>query len=156
MKRLLICMTIFSLLIVPQFAFGGDVDDLKAANQKLIEAWRALDAEGISSSVSPGIVAYYPDAAFPAVAPMEVNQAENVEFMKALLGNLDYYDMTYYNPQFRVFGNTGMAWGHVTISSKQKEQPAHTQFLRFTLTWIKSDGKWLLVMTHYSTIPTGD
>ena len=156
MRRLLIFLAAIALLCVPQYAAGDDLADLKAANQKLIEAWRNLDAEGISSSVSPGIVAYYPDAAFPAVAPMEVSFAQNVEGMKRMFGNLDFYNMTYYNPQFRVFGNTGLAWGHVTISSKQKEQPANTQFLRFTLTWVKSDGKWLLAMTHYSAIPAGD
>ena len=156
MRRILISLSVMALLFVPQFAAADDLADLKAANQKLIEAWGTLDAEGISRSVSPGIVAYYPDAAFPAVAPMEVSFAQNVEGMKSMFGNLDYYTMTYYNPQFRVFGNTGLAWGHVTISSKPKGQPANTQFLRFTLTWIKSDGKWLLAMTHYSAIPTGD
>jgi len=157
MKRLLISMTILALLVVPQFACGGDVDDLKAANEKLIEAWRALDAEGITSLISPGIVAYLPGAAFPLVSQVEAyNEAGSVEYMKTILENLEYYNMTYYNPGYRVFGNTGMAWGHVTISNKEKGQPAHTQFLRYTLTWIKSDGKWLLAMSHYSPIPTGD
>ena len=156
MGRLIIVVTIVALLVVPQFALGSDLDDLKAANQKLVEAWGTLNAEGVIASVSPGIVAFYPDAAFPDVAPMEVNEAETAAMMKGLMESLDYYTMTYYNPQFRVFGNTGLAWGHVTISSKQKNQPANTQSLRFTLTWTKSGGKWLLAMTHYSAIPTGD
>lgn len=156
MRRLLAVMTILTLVMAPQFALGSDLDDLKAANQKLVEAWRNLDGEGVTSCVSPGIVAYYAGAAFPAVSPMEVNEAETVAWMNSIMENQDYINMTYYNPQFRVFGNTGLAWGHVTISSKQKEQPANTEFLRFTLTWTKTDGKWLLVMTHYSAIPTGD
>ena len=156
MRRILISLTVIALLFIPQFAAAGDVDDLKAANQKLVEAWANLNAEGIISLVSPGIVAYYPDAPFPDASPMERNDAEAVTWMKGLMDSLDYYNMTYYNPQFRVFGDTGLAWGHVTISSKQKEQPANTQVLRFTLTWTKSNGKWRLVMTHYSAIPLGD
>jgi ketosteroid isomerase-like protein len=148
--------TVIALLFIPQFAAGDDVADLKAANQKMFQAWRDLDAAGVIATVSPGIVAYYPDAAFPDAAPMEVNEAATAAMMKSIMESLDYYNMTPYNPQFRVFGNTGLAWGHVTISAKPKGQPAQTMNLRYTLTWTKSDGKWLLVMTHYSAIPTGD
>lgn len=156
MKRLLICVTVFTFLAVPQFALAEDVDDLKAANQKLFQGWSSLDAETVASTISQGAVAYSPDAAFPIVGPMESTQAERVEYMTMYLQNIEFINMFPYNIQARVFGNVGLVWGHVTISSKAKEQPQQTQYLRYTSTWLKSDGQWRLVMNHYSVIPAGD
>jgi ketosteroid isomerase-like protein len=156
MKRLLISMTILGLLIVPQFALGSDVDDLEAADQKLVQAWNSLDVETLASLISQGAVSYGPGDAFPIVAPMVSTHAERAESLKMYLENTEYIFMNPYNIQSRVFGNTGIVWGHVTVSGKAKGEPVQTSHLRYTSTWIKSDGKWLIVMNHYSAIPPGD
>ena len=156
MKRLLISMIVLALLVVPQLALGSDVDDVKAANQNLFQAWNSLDAETIASLISQGAVSYAPGDAFPIVGPMVSTQAERAEYLTMFLANTEYISMIPYNNQARVFGNTGIVWGHVTISGKTKGEPAQTQHLRYTSTWIKSDGKWLIVMNHYSAIPPGD
>ena len=156
MKRLLISLTVIVLLIAPQFAFGSDVDDLKAADQKLTQAWNSLDAETAASMFSQGAVAYSAEGAFPLVAPMASTQAERADYMKAYLENVEYISIYPYNPQYRVFGSTGIAWGYYSISSKEKGQPRRIQYIRYTSTWIKSDGKWLLLLSHESTIPQGD
>jgi protein TonB len=44
MKRLPISMTILALLVVPQFALGADIDDLKAAGEKMIQPNTSLSA----------------------------------------------------------------------------------------------------------------
>ena len=156
MKRLLISMTILALLFVPQFALGEDVDDLKAATEKFFQAWNTLDAETIASMISQGGVTYDAGAAFPGVGPMVSTQAERAEYIKMILENVEYIFMNPYNLQYRVFGNTGIVWGHLTISAKEKEQPRQTSYERYSATWIKSDGKWLLVISHESAIPQGD
>ena len=45
MKRLVLSITLLTLLVVPQVSLGGDVDDLKAAYEKAVQAWNNLDAE---------------------------------------------------------------------------------------------------------------
>lgn len=156
MRRLFVAMTIVALLVVPQFALSGEVDDLMAAHQKFMQAWNTLDAETIASLTSQGAVVYNPNAAFPLVGPRESTQAERAEYMKYFLQNTESMSITPYNVQYRVFGNTGIAYGHLTISSKQKGEQSHTAHIRYTSTWIKSDGKWLIVMYHDSAIPSDD
>jgi hypothetical protein len=156
MKRLLISMTILALLVVPQFASGGDVDDLKATVAKIIQAQDALDAEAVASIVYPGGVNYARDAAFPYVAPMENTQAVVTELLKMEFDSLEFISVNTYNMQYRVVGNTGIVWGHSSASYKIKGEPIKTTHQRGTSTWVKSDGKWHMIMNHVSAIPPGD
>ena len=39
MKRLLVSIAALALLVVPQFVLGSDLDDLKAAHEKIIKAY---------------------------------------------------------------------------------------------------------------------
>jgi hypothetical protein len=156
MKRLLISMTILALLVVPQFALCSDVDDLKAANQKMFEAYVSQDAETIGTLVYPGAVAYTDDAAFPFVVSIENAQSETTDLMNTVFSNYDYFVMTPYNMQYKVVGDTGIVWGHITIDTKPTGEPGQTNYLRHISTWIKSDGNWRWITFHNSTIPPGD
>ena len=155
MRRLLICISILSFIVAPKVILAADEDDLKAANLKLFHAWDSLDAETLASLISQGAVGYNPDAAFPIVGPMKSTQAERTEYLTTYLQNMERVFMNPYNIQGRVFGNTGILWGHVTVSVKQKGEPGQTWYLRYTSTWIKSDGQWHIIMNHYSAIPSG-
>jgi len=159
MKRLLISMTILALLIVPQFALGADVDDLKAANEKVIKGWNNFDAESIASTIYPGSVMFYADAPFPevgAMGPMKDTQAQLTQGLRMVFGNLEFISITPYNLQYRVVENTGVIWGYYTINSKPKGQPSTISYVRMTATWIKSEGKWFCLTTHMSAIPLGN
>jgi len=156
MKRLLISMTILALLVVPQFALGADLDDLKATFEKMFQAYVSQDAETIGTLVYPGAVVYTDDAAFPFVVSTENAQTETTNLMQTVFSNYDYYVMTPYNMQYKVVGNTGIVWGYVTINAKPKGEPGQTKYLRHTSTWIKSDGNWRWITFHNSTIPSGD
>lgn len=156
MKRLLISITALTLLIVPQFALGSDLDDLKAAYEKIIQAWNNFDADTIASMEYPGTVNYFCVYAFPDVAPMENTQERVAKSLKTFFDNVESFSVTPYNIQYRVIGNTGIIWGHFTMNEKQKGENLKTWYVRTTSTWIKSDGKWYVIMTHNSTIPPSD
>lgn len=156
MRRLLVALTIVALLAVPQFALAGDVDDLKAAYAKGVQVWNNIDADGIVSMVYPGMVNWGNSAAFPSVLPMENTQAQVAPGLKQWLSGLEMYNINPYNMQFRVLGNIGLIWGHQTQNIKAKGEPTKTFHLRVTQTWIKSEGKWYIVMNHLSAIPSGD
>ena len=156
MKRLLIPLAVLVLLPAPQLTFGADVDDLKAAYGQLSKAFTSLDAAAVASMIFPGAVNFDADAAFPAVAPTENAEAQLTNTYKMLLGSLQYFYMAPYNMQFKVVGNTGIVWGHASMYTKPKDGPAQTRHVRMTSTWIKSDGKWMVLMAHGSTIPSGD
>ena len=152
MKRLLISMTILALLIVPQFALGDDMGDLKATYEKAIQAWNNLDAETIASMVYPGAVSFDYDAAFPGPTT-EITQEQRANMLKTWFNNVEYISISPYNLQYKVVGNTGIIWGHGSMSIKMKGEPAHTLHQRITTTWIKSNGKWFMLIAHNSAIP---
>ena len=157
MKRLLISMTVLTLLIIPQFAAGDDVADLKAAQEKVIEAWNKLDAVNLNSAVYPGAVFFEYDSPFPGISSTTRMTPEQLaEMAKNAFSNIEYISLTPYNLQYRVVGNTGIVWGHSTMSTKPKGEPVSTQNSRYTSTWIKSDGTWYIFCTHISAIPSDD
>lgn len=57
------------------------------------------------------------------------------------------------NPQFRVIDNTGLVWGEYTITTTPKDKPPTTVAVRFTRTYVKSGGQWLLVLYHVAPLP---
>ena len=82
MRRILTILTIFLLLFIPQVSSGGDVDDFKAAYEKIIQAWNTNDAETIASMIYPGAVNFEANAPFPSLAPTENTQAQLTQVMK--------------------------------------------------------------------------
>lgn len=156
MKRLLIPIIILAFLIFPQFALGSDLDDLKAAGEKLTQAWNNIDADTIASMEHPGRVSYFYVSAFPDVAPIKNFQEHITKSLKMHLSNLESISINPYNMQYRVIGNTGLMWGHLTVYEKLKGEKMKTWYARHTSTWIKSNGKWLCIMTHNSPIPPSD
>ena len=152
MKRVLISLTVLVLLIVPQFAAGSDLDDFKAFNEKIIKAWNSLDAETIAQTSYPGAIILEAGSPFPSVLPANFDASG----LKNWFATLDFLNIAFYNVQYKVVGNTGVSWGFYTITFKPKGGPAESHYTRFTLTAVKSDGKWQMLTAHHSAIPTGD
>ena len=154
MRRILISLTVIALLCVPQFAAGDDVADLKAAQEKVIQGWNKLDAIALTSAVYSGAVFFEYDAAFPSISYLgNMTPEQRAEMAKTAFNDVEYISLTPYNLQYKVVGNTGIVWGHSSMSTKPKGQPVSTQNSRYTSTWIKSDGKWFILCTHISAIP---
>ncbi len=156
MRRILIAMTIITLLVVPQFALAGDADDLKAAYEKLVNAWNTGDGDTIASMIYPGAVNMGAGEPFPSLAPMKDTKAQVAQSMKMTFDSVDFIRLTPYNLQYRVVGNTGIIWGFFTSNYKPKGQPATTSHVRVTATYIKLDGNWFCLSNHMSAIPLGN
>ena len=156
MKRLFMSVSVLVLLVAPQFTFAADVDDLKAAEAQLIKALNSLDAAAFASMIHPGSVNYGRDSAFAELAPMENPEATIRTGLQGWFSTVESINITPVNYQYRVVGNTGIVWGHDTASIKPKDGPMKAVQSRMTDTWIKSGGKWLLLMSHNSAIPSGD
>ena len=150
MKRLLMSLVISAMLIVPQFASGSDLDDLKAFNAKIISTWNSLDAEGIvSMHCPPGAVILETGNPFPSTQTKE----EAVAGLKMWFASLDFLNVTPYDVHYRVVGDTGIVWGYYTATGKPKGGPAETTHARYTMTAVKSGGKWQVLMIHQSSLP---
>ncbi len=158
MKRLLISIAALVLLIAPQYAFGDDVADLKAAQGQLMKALTSYDAATITSLIHPGAALYSRDSAFPMVFPADSKEIQAImaTAMKSMSENIEVWNVNLVNMEYRVIGNIGMAWGYQSVVQKPKDGPQKTTQARATQTWIKAGGRWQLLMTHASAIPSGD
>jgi ketosteroid isomerase-like protein len=156
MKRLLISVSVLVLLVAPQFSFGADVDDLKATVEKMIKGMNSLDFAANAPMIYPGRVNFGRDSAFANLAPTENIEATMRANAANALANIESLNITPVDLKYKVVGNTGIVWGYSTVRSKPKDGPQETKQSRMTQTWVKSDGKWLLLMTHASAIPSGD
>ena len=61
------------------------------------------------------------------------------------------YDLD--NAEVRLFGNTAVVTGRITIVHKNKEEKLVTRRSRFTDVFVWRDGRWELVAGHSSRIP---
>lgn len=150
-KRVLLILAIVAVLFTPSTARSADVDDLKAAFDQLTKALNARDLDAVMAGLHDQVVTFGASSPFPADGKAAARQT-----LQAVFANNESITVTPVNPQFRVTGNTGVAWGHVSLVTKPKDGPVATTYARYTFTYTKTDGKWLRVAQHISRIPSGN
>ena len=128
----------------------ADIDDLKATFEQAIAAINRRDLEAWAALWDGEAMRFGPFSPFPADGATTLHQDFHGFF--AMHESLT---LTPINPQYRVFGNTGVAWGHFTLMLKPKDRPARVEFLCYTDTLTKANGKWLFVAIHVSRMPSG-
>jgi ketosteroid isomerase-like protein len=129
---------------------AGDVDDLKATYEKAIKDFNNHD-DATFESIDEATVYYTAASPFPIKG-----KAAYQKFIKGMWASQESTAFVPVNTQYQVSGSTGIAWGHYAFSMKQKDGPARTVFGRFTITCVKSGGKWQAISSHYSAMPTGN
>ena len=147
---MLLIMAVVTIFCLPLPVRGDDVADLKATFEQAIKALNAGDLDAYLATVHDQELAFGPDSPFAREGKAATRQG-----LQTLLANHESITRTLINPQFRVIGTTGLAWGHVAANFKPKDGPMHTTFTRYLFTYVKVEGKWLLVASHISRIPTG-
>jgi hypothetical protein len=155
MKRLLISIAAFALIVVPQFVLGSDLGDLKAADdraQKLNYSLDPKDIEAYSELFHKDFISISADEAFPSGATkeqMRQSKANSIALTESVSYNMIHAD-------YRVAGNTGVVCHYGTQVTKPKDGPSVIRNLRHTITFVKTDGKWLVYAFHASVIPSGN
>ena len=128
----------------------ADIDELKATFEEWVQALNSRNLKAFSAVLHDEVIFFAHNAPFPVDGKAAFQQA-----IQTLVENSESFDATLINPQYRVIGNTGIAWGLVAFSSKPKDGPFTTVFGRYTATLTKADGKWLVVADHLSVLPGG-
>jgi ketosteroid isomerase-like protein len=152
MRRILISLTALILLLAPQLAFGTDVDDLKATDERWYQAWNSRDIDRLKAIYHDSWVTFGKSNPFPQITE---NNDEFWQRIKDWFAIREVVNGTQIDPQYRVVGNTGIVWGHTRRVVKQKDGPQETTYRRFMRTYVKLNGKWLLIARHASAIPSG-
>jgi len=127
-----------------------EVDDLKARFEQAVALFNARDLAAWATSNHAAVIFFSPHAPFAVEGKEALLRA-----MQALVSQSESISWQIINPQFRVVGNTGVTWGHYSFTIKPHNGPLRTEFARFLLTWVKSEGQWRIVAEHNSRIPSG-
>jgi hypothetical protein len=143
------CLVVLGLLVSTP-ALAADVDDLKATYQKALMQYNNKD-DAWFSGFHDKSVSFHPTAPFA----LDGN-TQNELAVKKFWDSVDSTVFQPLNPQYRVIGDIGLVWGNYAFANKPKDGGMRTTYGRFTTTCMKSDGKWLIVSTHYSAMPSGN
>jgi ketosteroid isomerase-like protein len=143
-------MVFAALMLMSQPATADDLANLKSAYKMTLKALSAGDLETAFEYIHDGYVYLPANMGFPVV----VNHAR----AKPLWGKwfeTHRWLARPYKTDFRVVGNTGLTWGVRELTIINKNKGSTTRYSqKFSQTWLKFDGKWKLVMGHYSTMPS--
>ena len=129
-------------------AYGDEVDTLRASFEREIGAFNARDLDTLMSNQHDHVIALNP------ASPASVDgKAARRQGYQARFAAPESVTVTPKNPQFRVIDSTGLVWGEYTITTTPKDKPPTTIVVRFTRTYVKSGGQWLLVLYHVAPLP---
>jgi ketosteroid isomerase-like protein len=139
-----------AFILLPQAVLADDLADLKAAHQKILKAVNTADIPGIFEVWQEGAI-WIPDSlGFPMVTSKEPGIKMFTKFFEAHV-----YRATWYKADYRVIGNTGLVWGLVTrVIINKRTGVGKRTFLKTSLVFMKSEGKWGVVMEHNTPIPS--
>lgn len=139
MRRL--CL-IAALALTPALS-ADDAADLRASFEAGVAALNQGDVEGFLADIHPEAMSFYSCGPTSGKQGKEACQLDWERFF----GKTNEARFEPQNMQFKVVGNTGMAWGDYDVQvDYQGKQVNHKG--RYTFTYTKVDGKWMVVMQH--------
>ncbi len=140
-------MLLFVLFSMTPAAWAGDKDDVAAATAKWAETFTNDD---------PGpILALYDQEAvlWGTLSPTRRDDPAAIRdyFVKAFAA-LPQHKVTFGDQLIRVYGNTAINTGYYTFSFV-KDGQAKTLPARYSFTYVKRNGNWMIVDHHSSEVP---
>jgi len=160
-KKILSLLCIFlALSTLSAFAIPNDekpqdskeVKDFSDIHRTYIQAWSDWDVDTIVK-YGDGAAGYGHSTAFPRPVREENSFRAGV---KKFYEGMEAFKIRLVTENYRVIGTTGVAWGHYACTTKQKDGPRRTIYLRYAHTFAKRDGKWMLVLYHRSLLTAED
>lgn len=141
-------VVIMVLLSLSPSASSQDLTTLKASFDAEIDALNRRDLNATLTPVDNRMVLFGIFSPFPIEGKKE-------GFRQAVQEYFDDHEhavFTPINPEFKVVGATGVAWGNFRIATRQKSGPSHYSDGRYMFTYAQAEGKWVLISMHYSLL----
>lgn len=129
----------------------ADIDDLKATFEQAVSAINNSDLNVYSALWHEQMIAFLPFSPFAINGKAAIRQA-----IQTFLTITESGTFTPINPQHRVIGTTGIAWGNAVLELKPKDGPMRMVSMRYTWIFAKIDGLWREVVVHGSLTPLGN
>ena len=148
-RRVVLAVAAIVFFLTPSAARGDDVDTLKAFFDQEVKALNSGDFNAYVAHVHDQVILF---GIFP---PFELEGIEAYrKRYQTLFATHQSVTFTPLNPQFRVIGCVGVAWGHDKVELKPKDGPLRVYAGRYTFIYMKADGKWVRVVAHASPPPS--
>ncbi len=147
MKRPISLLLLLVLSSTAPAAWASDKDDVAAATAKWAETF-ANDDPG------PVLALYDQEAVlWGTLSPTRRDDPAAIRdyFVKAFAA-LPQHKVTFGDQLIRVYGNTAINTGYYTFSFV-KDGQAKTLPARYSFTYVKRDGNWMIVDHHSSAVP---
>lgn len=127
--------------------YSQDLTTLKATFNAEIDALNQRDLNAALASVDDHMVLFGIFSPFPIEGKEGFRQAVQEYF-----ADYEHVVFTPIDPDFKVVGTTGVAWGNFRIATKQKNGPSHYSDGRYMFTYAQAEGKWALISRHSSLL----
>jgi uncharacterized protein (TIGR02246 family) len=149
-----IYFTLFLALVVFGMippAWAGDKEDVAAA----MNMWRDNLAASTPENPSKVISLYGDDAVLWGTisTTLRATPAEIKDYFVNALQKLPKLTVTFKDPHIRIYGNTAINSGYYTFSYLKDGKPTDLP-ARYSFTYVKRGGKWVIVDHHSSAMPT--
>ena len=139
------------LMLVPAVGGANDTAKLQENFESAVAALNAGDVDGFLANIHDKALSFY---SCGPTSGKEGRAACQLDWER-FFGKTSEAKFEPQNMQYRVIGNTGVAWGDYAVSVKTKNGSAVYHRGRYTMTYTKEDGEWKLVMQHNTPAEQG-
>jgi uncharacterized protein (TIGR02246 family) len=145
--RIALAGVVIAVLLAPLTGRSDDLTDVRAVFDKDIRLFNAQNTSAFSVSAHDDVVLFGILSPFATIGKDNLRQL--VEGYYA-----DHIRLTFrpVNPEFMIRETSALAWGSYTITEYPKIGPREAIHGRYTFTYTKVDGKWLLAALHLSPL----
>ncbi|MBI3244893.1 MAG: nuclear transport factor 2 family protein [Deltaproteobacteria bacterium] len=146
-RRTVLACVVLSVLAAPLITRGEDLAEVRAVFDKDIRLFNAQNTDTFSISAHDDVVL------FSILSPFATKGKDDLR--RLVQGYFDDHTRLMFrpvNPEFVVIGTSALAWGSYTIMEYPKVGPREAIHGRYTFTYTKVDGIWLLVALHLSPL----
>ena len=138
-------LAIAGLLSFSSVAYGDDLAEVRTLFEKDIHLLNAHNNDAFSIAAHEDVVL------FGILSPFATKgKAALQQLVAQYLEDHSRVNFVSVNPEFFVVGDSAVAWGHYTISETPKVGHQVNIYGRYTFTYTKIGGKWLLAAFHLS------
>lgn len=146
-RKTVVWMTCVFLFWTLPVAYGQDLDALKKSFEAEIDALNSRNLDATLTSVDDKMILFGIFSPFPIEGKEGLRQAVQEYF-----SDYEHAVFSPIDPEYRVIGPVGVAWGNFRLATRQKHGPSDYSDGRYMFTYTQADGKWVLISMHYSLL----
>ena len=146
-KRMALAVVLVLVLFTPAGVRADDLAELRTVFEHDIRLFNAKNNDAFVASAHEDVVL------FGILSPFATKGKEDLQ--RVMRGYFEDHVRAMFrpvNPEFVIVNTSGLAWGAYTIAEYPKIGPRESLHGRYTFTYTKTDGKWLLVALHLSPL----